>query len=210
MWLWIFASAAEAAGAPARPLGGRAVRPAARGLGPDLDGRPARQPLRLPAPARPATLRVRYGASHSITLPWDAVASLTHRRQDLDSSVWTLQPRETESGVDLRGCLRAGQRACAPRRPTGGHDREGADGGRRAELLRRRPLGPGLARPRIIALAPTGMPGPLRAEPAGLASDLPDDERAADPGWCRCGCGPDGDPEDDVPSAQPLKVFSTL
>jgi hypothetical protein len=50
----------------------------------------------------PATLRVRYGASHSIMLPWDAVASLTHRRQDLDSSVWTLQPRETDSGIDLQ------------------------------------------------------------------------------------------------------------
>lgn len=50
----------------------------------------------------PETLRVRYGASHSVTLPWDAVASMTHGRRDLDSSVWTLQPRETEHGTDLQ------------------------------------------------------------------------------------------------------------
>jgi hypothetical protein len=50
----------------------------------------------------PATLRVRYGASHSITLPWDAVASVSHRREDLDSTVWTLQPRETDDGLDLQ------------------------------------------------------------------------------------------------------------
>jgi len=49
-----------------------------------------------------ATLRVRHGASHSITLPWDAIASVTHNRKDLDSSVWTLQQRETEHGVDLQ------------------------------------------------------------------------------------------------------------
>ncbi len=50
----------------------------------------------------PAALRVRHGAAHSITLPWRSVASVTHRRQDLDSSVWTLQPRHTEEGTDLQ------------------------------------------------------------------------------------------------------------
>lgn len=50
----------------------------------------------------PTTLRVRYGASHTVALPWASVASITHRRQDLDSSVWTLQPRETDDGVDLQ------------------------------------------------------------------------------------------------------------
>jgi hypothetical protein len=50
----------------------------------------------------PATLRVRYGASHSIALPWASVASISHRQQDLDSTVWTLQPRESEDGVDLQ------------------------------------------------------------------------------------------------------------
>lgn len=50
----------------------------------------------------PTTLVVRYGASHRITLPWDAVESITHRQGDLDSTVWTLQPRETEAGVNLQ------------------------------------------------------------------------------------------------------------
>ena len=38
----------------------------------------------------------------SVTLPWDAVASVTHQHRDLDSSVWTLQPRTTEHGTDLQ------------------------------------------------------------------------------------------------------------
>jgi hypothetical protein len=50
----------------------------------------------------PTTLVVRYGASHRIVLPWDAVESINHRQRDLDSTVWTLQPRETEDGVDLQ------------------------------------------------------------------------------------------------------------
>lgn len=47
-------------------------------------------------------LRVRYGASHDIELPWDAVASVSTKHQDLDSTVWTLQPDETEEGTHLR------------------------------------------------------------------------------------------------------------
>ena len=47
-------------------------------------------------------LRVRHGATHSIRLPWDAIASVTHNRKNLDSSVWTLQRRETEHGVNLQ------------------------------------------------------------------------------------------------------------
>ena len=47
-------------------------------------------------------LRVRHGATHRISLPWDAIASVTHNRKDLDSSMWTLQPRETEHGVALQ------------------------------------------------------------------------------------------------------------
>jgi hypothetical protein len=50
----------------------------------------------------PTTLVVRYGASHRIALSWDAVESISHRQRDLDSTVWTLQPRETEDGVDLQ------------------------------------------------------------------------------------------------------------
>lgn len=48
------------------------------------------------------TLRVRHGASHHIEVPWDTVASVTHREHSLDSSVWTLQPRESERGVNLQ------------------------------------------------------------------------------------------------------------
>jgi hypothetical protein len=47
-------------------------------------------------------LRVRHGATHRIGLSWDAIASVTHIREDLDSSMWTLQPRDTEHGVDLQ------------------------------------------------------------------------------------------------------------
>jgi hypothetical protein len=47
-------------------------------------------------------LRVRYGASHRVEVPWEAVASVHHRQRDLDSSVWTLQPRETDDGTDLQ------------------------------------------------------------------------------------------------------------
>ena len=104
MWLWIFASAAEV------PLvhllvpweGVRFVLLLASVWGLVWMVGLLASLYVYPHLLGPATLRVRYGASHSIALPWDAVASLTHRRQDLDSSVWTLQPRETEDGVDLQ------------------------------------------------------------------------------------------------------------
>lgn len=47
-------------------------------------------------------LRVRHGASHCIAVPWEIVASITHSHADLESSVWTLQPRDTDLGVDLQ------------------------------------------------------------------------------------------------------------
>ena len=50
----------------------------------------------------PERLRVRYGASHDISLPWDAVASVSSKQEDLDSTVWTLQPQETDEGTQLR------------------------------------------------------------------------------------------------------------
>lgn len=50
----------------------------------------------------PDRLRVRYGASHDIALPWDAVATVATKHQDLDSTVWTLQPEETDQGTHLR------------------------------------------------------------------------------------------------------------
>lgn len=49
-----------------------------------------------------SALRVRHGASVDITVPWDAIATITAQRRDLPSSVWTLQPRETDSGTDLQ------------------------------------------------------------------------------------------------------------
>lgn len=104
MWLWIFASGAEVAVAHLLvPWDGVRITLLAVGVWgllwmvgllaslhvhPHLLGR--------------TRLLVRYGASHSITIPWDAVASVTQNRRDLDSSVWTLQPRETEHGVDLQ------------------------------------------------------------------------------------------------------------
>lgn len=47
-------------------------------------------------------LRVRYGASIDIHLPWDAISTITVQRRDLPSSVWTLQPRDSEGGTDLQ------------------------------------------------------------------------------------------------------------
>jgi hypothetical protein len=49
----------------------------------------------------PDRLVVRNGAGHRVELPWDLVASLTVRTEDLPSSVWTLQPLETPDGLDL-------------------------------------------------------------------------------------------------------------
>lgn len=47
-------------------------------------------------------LRVRYGASHTVEVPWAAVASVTYKDEDLESTVWTLQPRESDRGTDLQ------------------------------------------------------------------------------------------------------------
>ena len=50
----------------------------------------------------PRTLRVRHGATHSITVAWSQIASVTYQLRDDTSSVWVLQPREVEHGVDLQ------------------------------------------------------------------------------------------------------------
>ena len=47
-------------------------------------------------------LRIRHGATLSLAVPLESVAAVTTKQQDLPSSVRTLQPRETEDGVDLR------------------------------------------------------------------------------------------------------------
>lgn len=104
MWLWIFASAAEV---PLMHLlvPWDSVRIALLAVGVWglvwMVGLLASLYV-YPHLLGPTTLRVRYGASHSITLPWDAIASMTHKQRDLDSTVWTLQPRETDDGVDLQ------------------------------------------------------------------------------------------------------------
>ena len=49
-----------------------------------------------------STLRVRNGASVDIPLAWSEIETVVSRRQDLPSSARTLQPRETEDGLDLR------------------------------------------------------------------------------------------------------------
>jgi hypothetical protein len=48
------------------------------------------------------TLVVRHGASHRIVVPWDSVAAVSRRQQDLESTVWTLQPRQVDDRVDLQ------------------------------------------------------------------------------------------------------------
>lgn len=47
------------------------------------------------------TLRIRNGAMHDIAIPWDAVAQVTTRDRSLPSSMWALQPQETEHGTHL-------------------------------------------------------------------------------------------------------------
>lgn len=47
-------------------------------------------------------LRVRHGATVDIAVPWEAIARVAVDRRHLDSTVWTLQPRETERGTDLQ------------------------------------------------------------------------------------------------------------
>lgn len=49
----------------------------------------------------PDRLVVRGGASHRIELPWDRIASFRVGLEDLESSVWTLQPVATPDGTDL-------------------------------------------------------------------------------------------------------------
>lgn len=47
-------------------------------------------------------LRVRNGAMHDVHVPWDAMETITYEDRDLESSIWTLQPRETPRGIDLQ------------------------------------------------------------------------------------------------------------
>ena len=49
----------------------------------------------------PDRLVVRNGASHRVELPWERIASVAVRTEDMESSVWTLQPVTGERGTDL-------------------------------------------------------------------------------------------------------------
>jgi hypothetical protein len=50
----------------------------------------------------PDSLRIRNGAVHDIAVPWEAIAQASTHDQSLPSSVWVLQPQETERGTHLR------------------------------------------------------------------------------------------------------------
>lgn len=50
----------------------------------------------------PTALRVRHGASTEVAVPWSAVSRVTTERRELPSTVWALQPEETEEGTLLR------------------------------------------------------------------------------------------------------------
>ncbi len=47
------------------------------------------------------TLRTRNGATHDIAIPWEAIAHVTTQDRSLPSSMWVLQPQETEHGTHL-------------------------------------------------------------------------------------------------------------
>ena len=46
-------------------------------------------------------LRIRNGAMHDIAVPWKAIAHVTTRDRSLPSSMWVLQPQESERGTHL-------------------------------------------------------------------------------------------------------------
>jgi hypothetical protein len=47
------------------------------------------------------TLHIRNGALHDIAIPWEAIAQVTTGDRSLPSSMWVLQPQETEDGTYL-------------------------------------------------------------------------------------------------------------
>lgn len=46
-------------------------------------------------------LRIRNGATHDIAVPWAAIAQVTIEDRSLPSSMWVLQPQETDEGTHL-------------------------------------------------------------------------------------------------------------
>ena len=49
----------------------------------------------------PDTLHIRNGALHDLVIPWSAVAQVSTLDRSLPSSMWSLQPQETEQGIHL-------------------------------------------------------------------------------------------------------------
>jgi hypothetical protein len=47
------------------------------------------------------TLRIRNGATHDIAIPWEAITEVTAQDRSLPSSMWVLQPQETDQGTHL-------------------------------------------------------------------------------------------------------------
>lgn len=50
----------------------------------------------------PTAIRVRYGAGTDVEIPWAEVTAVSHERRDLESTIRTLQPRETDRGTNLQ------------------------------------------------------------------------------------------------------------
>lgn len=46
-------------------------------------------------------LRIRNGAMHDIAVPWEAIAKVTTQDRSLPSSMWALQPHDTDRGTHL-------------------------------------------------------------------------------------------------------------
>lgn len=46
-------------------------------------------------------LRIRNGALHDVAIPWTAIAQVTTEDRSLPSSMWVLQPQETDRGIHL-------------------------------------------------------------------------------------------------------------
>jgi hypothetical protein len=46
-------------------------------------------------------LRIRNGALHDIAIPWSAISHVTTEDRSLPSSMWVLQPQETDRGLHL-------------------------------------------------------------------------------------------------------------
>ena len=104
MWLWIFASAAEIPLAHVLiPWESVRIALLVVGFWGVLWMVGLLASLRVyPHLLGDSAIRVRYGASVDIPIPWAAIATIVPQRRDLPSTVWTLQPREIENGTDLQ------------------------------------------------------------------------------------------------------------